>query len=504
MTRSRTIVAVAAALAAGVAHGPMPQAAASDAKAFATLEATYEKLARNHDDEANLERRKLLLRTFDYLDLKACRKLLRGAYDDEQFSDQRIAAVQVLAASGDPKDLDFLVTAFKKEKARGPVIACGEGLGYTAEELVPAAAAWIAKALPKSKGDLRLSLLEALGELRDPSAYDAVLALGDKLPREEQFERTIALGACGREKALPALVQQAGHADANLRFAATLALVRAGGTGALDTMVELVGDRDSRIAEAAARFVGEAKHAPATAKLVDALAPSPLRARAAIRDALVAITGKDFGFDASAWRAHLDGKTPATTVPAPLPEFFGIPVASDRVLVLLDISGSMDWSGRLPRMRDGAKAFVDRLQDTSMFDLWTVCRVTESFSGGMAAGPDARARAADWIAARLTGSGFDLAKALDQVLKERPDVDTILLATDSYPWGESGFDTPLETILRFRRANRMRRLRVHVAFVVPGGRYVASEPHESIFEDRALVLTILAEQADGKFVRVAE
>jgi hypothetical protein len=54
----------------------------------------------------------------------------------------------------------------------------------------------------------------------------------------------------------------------------------------------------------------------------------------------------------------------------------------------------------------------------------------------------------------------------------------------------------------FRQANLSRRVRVHVAFVVPGGRYAPSETIDDEFEDRATLLKILAETSGGRFVRV--
>ena len=123
----RTIAA--AALLAGVAG-----LATAQNNEWKQLAKRYEELARNHDDEANRERRYVLLDMWGYQSEKACKKLLKKAWDDEKSIANRVAVVHLLGGSGDPKALDFLVSGFKKEKARGPVIALGLGLGYTPEQ----------------------------------------------------------------------------------------------------------------------------------------------------------------------------------------------------------------------------------------------------------------------------------------------------------------------------------------------------------------------------------
>jgi len=72
--RTTIRVASAAALAAAVALSSA--ASASDEKGFAAIKAEYEKAAKKHDPDGVRDRRKILLRMFDFIDQKACRKLL--------------------------------------------------------------------------------------------------------------------------------------------------------------------------------------------------------------------------------------------------------------------------------------------------------------------------------------------------------------------------------------------------------------------------------------------
>src|SRR5207237_591925 len=106
----------------------------------------------------------------------------------------------------------------------------------------------------------------------------------------------------------------------------------------LPPLVELLRDLDPRVVEGAAEALGAAKHAPAAGPLADAMTGASLRVRCALRAALVAILGKDHGLDGAAWRAAIDGKKPEPAVVAAdepkMPTFFGLPVASDRLVIV--------------------------------------------------------------------------------------------------------------------------------------------------------------------------
>lgn len=476
-------------------------AAASDEAAFKDIETRWRKLAKNKDEDANRERRKLLLRVFDFLDQKAARKLLRDAYGDEPTPDGRIAAVQVLAASGDPKDAEFLLGAFRKERSPGPVIALGQGLSFTAEASAPAMSAWAAAQAAKQKGDAQRSLLEGAAELGDPSALPALRALAGKLDEAGEFERLIALGSCGRAAAVPDLEKASLAPDADIRLGATLGLARTGGPGAppaptaLPGLVAMAADLSPNVVEAAARGLAAAKHAPAVKPLADALTRAPLRTREVLRAALREITGRDAGHDPEAWQK--DGGT----APAPkLPSFAGIDVATDHVALLLDLSRSMDDSGRLAAAKRVLHDFLGTLPEDAVFGVVAVGRTPVPLSDKLSTGATGSASAAAFLDKQLTAGGCDLREGLRYVLRQWPSIDTIVLATDSQPWGETADDTPLAVLQELRRDNRMRRVRLHIAFTAPGGRFAESEPKAEEYEDRKELLKLLAESADGKLV----
>jgi len=482
-------------------------AAASDAKAFADLKASYDKLTKLHDERGIRERRKMLFSFFDYIDQKACRKLLREALDAEDSADTRIAVVQVLAATGDPKDLEFIVKGVGKDRLRGAAISIGVGLSCTGKDAASAISVQAVALAAKAKGDVRFGLLEGVAELAEPAAYDALAALplDAKTTPEERYVRNVALGACGREKAVAALAADAKSGNAVVRLGAVTGLARTGAKESLAPLTEALHDLDPLIVETAATAVGAAKHQPATNALVDAMGAASLRSKIALRGALASIVGKDYGLDPSAWRDALAGKSPTPLAmaanAAKPPAFFEIPVATDRVAVVLDRSHRMGWNGRMQRAKDGIASYLASLDASAAFNVYTYANVTDSFSTSMCTGAASRDQAVAWVKKQLDASGADLQRCLLQILAEQPDVDTILLATNSMPWGDSAATTAMETIEVFRRANLTRRVRLHVAFVVPGGRVTTSETNDD-FEDRATLLQLLAEMSGGKFVRV--
>ncbi len=489
----------AAALLAGVVGSvaTAPPASASDEAGFKALKAEFDKAAKNHDDIGNRARRRLILQAFDYRDQKSCKKLLRDAFGDESLPDNRVAVMQVLPACGDPKEIDFCLSALKKEKSPGPIIALAEGLGFTDPASTTVIAQHVALLLAKNKGDVQRSLIEGVGVLGDPAAFAALNALGEKLPPAEAFERLVAMGACGKGLAVPGLAKAAKISDPTLRLAAALGLARTGVPEAAPLLVELISDLDWRVAVAAIEAVGAMKHEPAKDALIATLSSSSIRTREAARAALKEITGKDCGWDADAWKTL----TPGTLPPAG-PSFFGISVASSRVVVIVDLSRSMSWSGRLDRARAEVKALVAALGEDTQFDIIEAGRGPKAVLGGLASGPSAKSKATEAVEKLATASGFDTREAVQFVLRTMPDADTILIATDSYPYGEGSEDTPLSVMQEIRKENRMRRVRIDVAFVAPGGRYAESETDADEYDDRKFLLKLFAESNGGRFVAV--
>ena len=222
---------------------------------------------------------------------------------------------------------------------------------------------------------------------------------------------------------------------------------------------------------------GDQAHAEA---LVEALRGAEfLRTREAARTALRTLLDKDLGYDADAWAKVVAGKPARKPEPAALPAFFGAPVASDSVLVILDTSRSMNWMERLDAAIGGCREYVAALPDDASFTLFDMSRDVLRFNeGGLVSGATNRESADEWLAERQTRGGARFLVALEEALETLPQVDTICIATDSHPWGKTRSETSQETLEVFRHLNRTRRVRLVIALVMPGGRYEPSERTE--------------------------
>ncbi len=503
-TPPRTLIAIALVGAVGAAASIAAPAFAQDG--YRKAAKRYDELSKNHDDPGNRDRRYAILDLFPFRTEKPCRKLLRNAFDDEKTIANRVAVVHVLSGSGAPKSLDYLVKAFKKERARAPIIALGAGLGFTPddEKSRAAMAKQAIKHLKRAKDDLRMSLIDGLGQIGHPSALPALLGLA-KLSTDEWFTRDVALGHVGGDGALATLQEDAAHPLPEIRLGAAFGLAAMGTEGAIGTLMTMLSDSDARVIRTAAAKLAEAAHKDAAPAMAKALGDAvTLRTREELRVALTTLLGRDLGHDAEAWAKLAAGDNPPP--PKDLPEMtkvFGIPVASDSFAVLIDTSRSTSWLDRLARIRSECVGFIDALAPDATFVLARAARQFTPYQESFVTEPQ-RADAQAWIDELLPGGGLDMRLALTETLTRFPSADTIVILTDSHPWGAGRSSGSRETMEIFRRLNATRQVKLIIALVMPGGRNEASERSQPEIDERIDYLTEMAEDSGGAFVHVSE
>jgi HEAT repeat protein len=131
--------------------------------------------------------------------------------------------------------------------------------------------------------------------------------------------------------------------DPRVRMAALLAL-SGRDDASPSSVVGRLGDPDWAVRVAAAKAIGRRKFRSAVPALVRALAKERPRVVEACLEALRAVSGEDLGDDPEAWGRwwRKEGRPGA---PARDPRrdltFYGVPLRSDRVVFVLDVSGSM-------------------------------------------------------------------------------------------------------------------------------------------------------------------
>jgi len=148
--------------------------------------------------------------------------------------------------------------------------------------------------------------------------------------------------------------------DPRVRLAALEGLEKAPGTSWHGFVASRALDPEWGVQVVAARIAGEREVGKAIPNLIQSLAKAPPRVSEAAVAALRKLTGLNMEADAGAWgkwwEAHRaewgeDGRPIAPVVAQPRAsdiEFYGLKVKSDRILYVIDISGSMKEEKKVP------------------------------------------------------------------------------------------------------------------------------------------------------------
>lgn len=331
---------------------------------------------------------------------------------------------------------------------------------------------------------VRATACEILRERGDAAAVDAIeRALADR----DASVVLAAVEAAGFVKpvnarpALEAIARTGG--DSLLRAAAAEALSRAYRADAVPILTELVGDADGAVAaealhslgfndrELAAEHVADVLRAHVDGETIDVRLASALRDASRLRQAVVLeplvrllahrrervrsaafvalseLTGLEIPPDVKAWSewwTHhgatfaIPAKGGKSIEPRSAVKFYGLPVASDRVVFVLDLSGSMrevDRSGK-PRLDTARAAFataVAALPPTARFSIVVFGDAATAWTKELVPATPAKLEDANKFLARQQARGktnlFDglrAAYAFD-------DVDTIVVLSDGAP-----------------------------------------------------------------------
>ena len=270
--------------------------------------------------------------------------------------------------------------------------------------------------------------------------------------------------------------------------------------------------------------------------LIPRIRHEPRRTQVVIYDGLRRLSGLDID-DRPAlweawWRSHgaalaekaagsPDGATAADADPTTAPDgrkigargkyditYYGLPVRSDRILFLLDISMSMRYGGLMedPNRIEMAKAelvkVLRRLDPEVKFNILV-------FSTGnayldrkklIAGTKPNRKRAEAWVQKLVAAGGTNSYGALKAGFDRFPDVDTIYFLSDGRP--SRGMITDPELIIaRVKEMNLRRRVRIHTIALVKWNEKKTSLDLTGGANDAARFMENLAESADGRFVR---
>ena len=399
--------------------------------------------------------------------------------------------------------------------------------------------------------------------------------LTDQVGSRSEYRRAAAataLGAMGHRPAFYALRLRLDDRSARVRAAAIDALAKLGGTSAVALYTPSLLDREAEVRATAMRCIRRAVHESpmdgvasealayrvgemladeswwvrrsaaltlarlrsrdSVPRLIEALnaekrrrvrSPNP-RVSAAIRRALVSLTGQAFARDEpEKWTAWWEGVTgedfqpnaPTRLDPRYQPSFYGITIEASRILFVVDLSGSMGSPGRDPRYGLTGKTKLDQVQREVIrtlgalrshheFDLVFFSSDVKRWRGELVrATPESVAAAVKFVEARTARGGTDLWGALEEALDlgepGRPtpnvgfDADAIVVLSDGWPTLGSIVE-PEEIVRLVARSNRHAEVVIHTVSV-QGATPLRAAPTLSFMER-------LAEATGGEFRQV--
>jgi hypothetical protein len=447
----------------------------------------------------------------------------------------KIAAIEVLRDEGGPDSILRLVTAAGHELGEVGEFALKSLLVMDRGALVLLLVPMLATTAPAERAVVALDVLpqldvravdEVLAAVRaatdhpDPEVRIAALRAAarledrDALPRCERaasgLDPAVAAAAIeaitklrrddpGWRERLRRLV----HAPRTpLRIAAVRSLAALRDESAVPLLVRLLDDESWRVREAAAEGLSELRSRAAVEPLIDRLAGERLRVRGAIVRALRRTTGMPLQDNARDWRRWWSDAAATFAVP-PLAAveameerlarnaalvrtratFYGIPVDSDHLALVIDVSGSMAEPDRMlsdpdataagdrlaaATKLDVAKAEVEqliaRLPEGAALNLLFFSDDVERWQRGLV--PLSRghaSRACAYVRERRAAGATNLFDALADALAD-PQLDTIYLLSDGNPTAGRIVD-PIALRAEIRRRNAARGIRIHVVSI---------------------------------------
>lgn len=225
------------------------------------------------------------------------------------------------------------------------------------------------------------------------------------------------------------------------------------------------------------------------------------RSRFDLADALLDLTGFDYGIRASTWREWWGRVREGYTLP-PKPKkrrrsappagyasYYGIPVRSNRVVFVIDTSGSMSpvsGTGKKSKMQKAQENLIGTikaLESKVGFTVIAFASTNDVFEDELIrASKGNKKKAENWILDLKPGGGTMLMNALDAALAVEK-VDTLFVLSDGAPNGDR------DEILRIiTERNRFDRVRINTIGIQVGG-------------TTAAFMRELAEKNYGEFVQ---
>ena len=262
------------------------------------------------------------------------------------------------------------------------------------------------------------------------------------------FGAVRALGAIGGPEVRTFLLRAVGNADFRVRLAAAevMAAQEPMDVNIRGALRKLLVDDEPVVRQVTAMTIGKTASDEVKElipELADRLEDAHIKTRDVAHRALKRLTDKDFGFDPAHWKSWWKNRseTPGPKKPAPstsVSTYYGVNVHSDRLLFIVDLSGSMafPWgqdTTRIDVAREELAKALTKLDPGTLFNIIVFSDKVKSWrKGAVLAKPDTVERALKWMdkVFKEPRGGTFMHAALERAFIENPRVDTIFLLTD--------------------------------------------------------------------------
>ncbi len=443
----------------------------------AEIEEEYKAIASTQDLEQNRRRRLLAKRLGRLRHPKAVKLLVTMVQEDRDLR-AKIQAMNSLCRIGDLKAIMKMYRYVLKESRTVLPDYLGMALSRSTD---PEVGPWVVKKMLKSGNKrIRMAAVEALGPLQEKSALEPLMDLlakeAKKANREMHvyYELLRSLGQIGGDPVWPILEQSARDSDWRVRLAVAEVLpIHFRTPKAVALMRELLKDEKPIVREIAAISTGEAKMEPLFPQLVLLMREGNLRQKKRSYEAMVAISEQDYGFAPDAWdKWWRDKKAGKLTKEGDIKNretmsvatYYRFKIWSDRILFVIDVSGSMKDPQFPPHRIEVAhkelKKAIEALSEKTLFNVMTFAGNVFVWNkeGEVPATQANVEKALKWVEMRLMPrGGTNTYDALMKSLELNPLVDTVFFLSDGIP-SRGKYELPEEILRELRYANRFRKV----------------------------------------------
>ncbi len=473
------LAALLALLTAGATFLP---AAADEGKDSAAaradaLRASYEKLLA-HRDNTSFMQRMSVLRALGEIDHARSREFLLNVVRRSKLLDDKAVAVMALGAHLDAATARNLADLVARRPRAVLVQALGDAFaGTTSAEVLT----WLATdALQHKSTAVLQAALDAQyihGDARCEKRARELYAIYSPKRAGMAIAHAVvrALGAINGPGVRSFLIAAVGHEDWRVRLAAAdvMAWQRPDDVNIRGALRRLLVDDEPVIRQRVAASIGTVKLTELLPDVAARLDDPHIRTRAVAHDALAEMTGKDLGYGRDDWMRWFDRQDETTERLKPSPSkstvtYYGVNVRSDRLLFIVDISGSMamprgNKTTRMDVARSELTRVLKHLDPNTLFNVIVFSDKVKSWRRGETlARKDNVARALRWIDRTLEEpqGGTFMHAALERAFAENPAMDTVCLLTDGL--ATDGEPIVPEAILASVNGwNRYRRVAIH-------------------------------------------